>query len=196
LLVSSSLQQFKHTQDYYINSQPQLEEELPTMSGNLLDRAREHERSQESCGARQRQYKFWTSPTALVVVMFLTLSLWCGDVLLVYAALLTVIQKISVLVFRWTSYVLDNGLFRETIEINKGYLTIIKRYMLAFVDVGGEHHSFGKQLIAAEMLRHRNAQIYCLALYFRTRQRKVIEGVLKDSERQTYTRVEDDASCR
>jgi hypothetical protein len=153
------------------------------MTGKLLDRVREHEENQELGDVGEQQYRFWTSPTALVIVMFLTLSIWRGDVLLVYPAFLIVLQKIALLVFRWAGYVLGDPLIHETIDINKGYLNLLKGYVLAFVDVGGENRNFRKQLIAAALVYYQNAQLHCLALYFRIRQRKMMESVLKNPGR-------------
>ncbi|CAB9512739.1 expressed unknown protein [Seminavis robusta] len=123
-------------------------------------------------------YHFWTSPASIACAVLLTLGLLRNDCILLNVAFFVVIYKIASVAGRWITYLLDNPRLRETLDINTGYFRMAKEYVMAFLDIDGEHRSFRKQLIAGSLLYYRTTQVHCLALYFRQRQEKMVEGAL------------------
>lgn len=114
-------------------------------------------------------YSFWTSRAAIGAYTFVTLSLLSGDVRLLHGVTVVLVAQMVWIVRRWVIFLSELAMLQECIDVSRGYLKLIRRHCMAFVDQE-KVHPFRK-VTAGLVLHQRNLQFYVLTQYIYRRNR-------------------------
>ena len=125
-------------------------------------------------------YCFWTSQTAVAAYIFVSLSLIRGDIRLLHGATLVILAQIGIVLRRWARFLSDLGILQECIDVSRGYIKLIRRHTMAFVDQDKGHPL--RKFTGAMVLYQRNVQFQVLSWYLQKRNRIMKRKAIQELE--------------